>query len=397
MGSDLYSTSFTTIGYIAFWFAFAIILFFWTASAVSFISQREIVRRQQRYLFGSFVVALAVWALLWDPAPYYDSFRHFIWLDQIRSQELSLWEFLTEGFSGSRTGNYKGLIAFNILRHVVTKLSNDNHMLPFVSTTICYLIFYYIVTDFFKDKKIKYSLLFPSCVLCFSFMPYFMVVSGIRNALAASIAAFVLYQRIHKNKGIIYYIVGALIVITVHPSLMIPIAVGLVYPIFKGARSFYLLFIGMAFLSLGVNILMNSNISFLAYIGNAISYYLNEGKYFGEMITYVVDIVVLTSIIVFFYINRRELRRHSEKGFQFYRVYMVIVLAMAFLGGTNFLTRSGYVLGPLAVFLIDPIYQVMSSKFARHKFYNIVLGFIILIACLINIADGFILLLAQFF
>ncbi len=401
MSSDLYSTSFSSIGLIAFFISMAVIVLFWISSFFSFILKREIVVKQQKILIAGFAVSLAIWALLWDPAPYYDSYRHFQWLDQIRSQiheqNLSLWRFLRDGFKGSTVGNYKSLIAFNVIRYFVTKISNNNHLLPFVCTLLDYYLICYIVTDYFESRKIKFNWLFPYTSICFSFIPYFMVVSGIRNALAAAITAFGIYRKIYKKKGNVEYFLITIIVATIHPNMLLPLVIGLIYPFCKGMKSIFILFGGVVFLRFGVNYLQRSSLSFISYLGNTISYYMNEGKYSGEMLNFTVDIVVIVSILIIIFLNRSSISKINTDGLQFCIVYMFVILATAFLGGTNFLTRSGYALGPFAVFIIEPLYQLKYSLAAPNGLANCFLMLITISACLINIVQGYWILLAQFF
>lgn len=397
MNYNQFSTDFTTIGYVAFWICASIIAIYWGTVLFSFISKREIVERQRKWLTASFVVSLIIWALLWDPAPYYDSYKHFIWLDQIRSQGGSLFKFLSEGIVGSRYGNYPGLIAFNILRYIVAVISEDNHFLPMICTAIVYTLVFYIVQDYFKKKELSCTWLFPCLTMVFSYLPYFMVVSGIRNALGASIAAYAIYKRIFKNKNLLYYFTISLIAVTVHPNVLLALVIGLVYPFFKGFKSIFILFAGALFLMIGVNYFQSSNVFFLSYIGNTISFYLNEGKYSGEMVTYIVDIVTLICTLFLLYINRRDLDEGNNDGLQFCIVYMVVCIATAFVGGTNFLTRSCYVLGPLIVFIIEPFSSCGYSIRERNGVINWIIMATIIVTSTINIGQGFLLLLAQFF
>ena len=287
MNSDLYSTHFTTGGYIAFWIAAAIIGTFITVTFISFISKREIVRRQSKALLFVFLVALSVWAFLWDPAPYYDSYKHFQWLNQIRNQKLGLFGFLENGFSGSKVGNYYGLIGFNILRYVVVTISANNHALPLLCTAIDYLIFYYVVTDFMDKEEISFTWLFVVWAMSFSFMSYFMVVSGIRNAFAASIAGLAVYNRLYKKRGYFEYAVLSVLAVTIHPNVALPLFIAIVYPLFKGIKSIFVLLFCILFFRFGYTFLQSSGIPFLSYVGGVIEFYIVDNQYHGELTTYI--------------------------------------------------------------------------------------------------------------
>lgn len=408
MNSDLYSTHFTTIGYIAFWLAAAIIGVFIAVTFVSFVSRREVVRWQIKVLLFAFLVALAVWAFLWDPAPYYDSYRHFQWLDQIRNQRIGLIDFLKNGFGGSKIGSYNGLIGFNILRYIVATISSNNHVFPFMCTVIDYLIFYYVVVDFVDREKVSYTWLFVIWVLSFSFMSYFMVVSGIRNALAASIVGLAIYNKLYKKHGYFEYAVLSVIAVTIHPNVALPILIAAVYPLFKGAKSFFVLFLCVIFFRFGYTFLQTSSIYFLSYVGGVIEFYIVENQYHGEMTTYVADIIIIVCSILLLNRNRRVLLFNNidennevkdtgvEKCVQFAFVYCVALIAMASVGGTNFLTRGGYVFGILSIFLVK-CYSGLSYTASGRNLPNILLMTGIVLASLYNIGSEFLLLLAQFF
>lgn len=408
MNSDLYSTHFSTVGYSAFWLAAAIIGVFITVTFISFVLKKEVVRWQIKALLFAFLAALAVWAFLWDPAPYHDSYRHFQWLNQIRNQKMGLIDFLKNGFGGSKIGNYYELIGFNILRYIVVTISSNNHALPFICTVIDYLIFYYVVMDFVDREEISYTWLFVIWALSFSFMSYFMVVSGIRNALAASIAGLAIYNRLYKKHGYLEYAILSGIAVTVHPNVALPILIAIVYPFFKGIKSFLILFLCVVFFRVGYTFLQTSSIPFLSYVGGVIEFYLVENQYHGELTTYIADIIVILCSILLLTRNRGMLIINSkdennevkdtdvEKCVQFAFVYCVAVISMAFVGGTNFLTRAGYVLGILSIFLVK-YYSGLKYTTSGRDLPNILLMSGMIIASLINIGSEFLLLLAQFF
>lgn len=408
MNSDLYSTHFTTGGYIAFWVSAVIIGTFIAVTFISFISKREIIRSQIKTLLFIFLAALSVWAFLWDPAPYYDSYKHFQWLNQIRNQKIGLLSFLKNGFNGSKIGNYYGLIGFNILRYIVVTLSSNNHMLPFLCTAIDYLIFYYVVIDFIDKEGINFTWLFVVWAMSFSFLSYFMVVSGIRNAFAASIAGLAIYNKLYKKHGYVEYVFLSVMAITIHPNVALPLLITIVYPLFKGIKSIFVLFFCILFLRFGYTFLQSSGIPFLSYVGGVIEFYIVDNQYHGEVTTYISDIIVIVCSLMLFARNRRTLlpQGDNQRGkvqnvgstrcVQFVLVYSLAVLSMAFVGGTNFLTREGYVLGILSVFYVK-FFSSLHYTVSKEDFPNVTLLAVIILASLANIGSEFLLLFAQFF
>ena len=402
MNYDLYSTQFTIVGYIAFWIAAVVIGTFLIVAFISFVSKKEVIRRQMKLLLLCFLVALSIWAFLWDPAPYYDSYKHFQWLDQIRKQNLGLLTFLRDGFQGSSIGNYHGLVAFNILRYVLVNISSNNHIFPFVCAAIDYFIFYYVVVDFFDRQKIKMTWLFVVWTMSFSFMSYFMVVSGIRNALAASVSALAIYNHLYKKHNLVEYFVLSIIAVTIHPNVIFPLLIAYVYPLFSGIKSVFVMILSAIFFRFGYIFLKLSGISFLEYIGEVIEFYLIDNQYYGELTTYIVDIVVILSCLLLLIRNDKTKigdntnKLGNENCAQFVFVYCVALLTLAFVGGTNFLTRGCYVLGTLSVFLVGQ-FSRMRFRWCRQDIPNFILMGGIIIASLVNIGNEFMLLLAQFF
>lgn len=400
MNSDLYSTKFTIAGYATFWLAALVIGIFVVVTFVSFVSKREVVKWQMKALLFCFLVALSLWAFLWDPAPYYDSYKHFQWLNQIRQQKLGLLTFLKDGFQGSKIGNYYGLIGFNILRYVAVSISSNNHMLPFMCTAIDYLIFYYVVTDFFEREEISNTWFWVTWVMSFSFMSYFMVVSGIRNAVAASLAGLAIYNRLYKKHSYIEYLILAIVAVTIHPNVVLPILITVVYPLFRGTKSFLILVFSMIFFKFGYVLLKTSSISFLSYVGEVVEFYIVDNRYHGELTTYISDIVVLLCCLLLFIrnknVNDAEKGTDEERYGQFIFIYCLAILTMVFVGATNFLTRGCYVLGILSVFFVKR-FSKLSYTASREDMTNIVLITVIIFTSLINIGSELILLLAQFF
>ena len=408
MNSDLYSTHFTTGGYIAFWVSAAIIGAFIAVAFISFILKREIIRSQIKTFLFVFLAALSVWAFLWDPAPYYDSYKHFQWLNQIRNQKIGLLSFLKNGFSGSKIGNYYGLIGFNILRYIVVTISSNNHVLPFLCTAIDYLIFYYVVIDFIDKEEIDFTWLFVVWAMSFSFLSYFMVVSGIRNALAASIAGLAIYNKLYKKHGHAEYVFLSVMAVTIHPNVALPLLIAIVYPLFKGIKSIFVLLFCILFIRFGYTVLQSSGIPFLSYVGGVIEFYIVDNQYHGEVTTYISDIVVILCSLMLFARNRRTLHLQSDNQIgemqnvesircvQFVLVYCLAVLSMAFVGGTNFLTREGYVLGILSVFYVK-FFSSIHYTVSKEDFPNVILLTVIIFTSLANIGSEFLLLLAQFF
>ena len=139
-----------------------------------------------------------------------------------------------------------------------------------------------------------------------------------------------------------------------------------------------------------------------------IEFYIVGNQYHGEMTTYIADIIIIVCSILLLNRNRGALISNNrdennevndtgvENCVQFAFVYCVAVIAMVFAGGTNFLTREGYVFGILSIFLVK-YYSGLSYTASRRDLPNILLMTGIILAALFNIGSEFLLLLAQFF
>ncbi len=78
-------------------------------------------------------------------------------------------------------------------------LSQNEHLLPFVSNIIIYLIFAYIIFDFNNNKNIAAGKLLFFLIMFFSFTNIGMNFSGLRYPVAAAILSLALYKDLYKN------------------------------------------------------------------------------------------------------------------------------------------------------------------------------------------------------
>ena len=247
-----------------------------------------------------FVCSLAVFGAMVEPPVGFDLTRHYIELDIIRNSDFGVKSFVFHS-DYITDGNYKYMFAYNIYRYCIAKLF-PNAALQFFTIIIVYSILVYIILETFEGRTNRNRVVILSFFMCFAFLPYLYVYSGIRNALAASIVALALYLLFYKNLSWIVFFVIVFIAGTIHP---VVIAAGPFAVIsFIKPKGYYLLLIPII-LSLEQMVLKafkNSSISLLKMVGTKYYNYINVYNYdVGRAFTYapcIICIVILVSAFI---------------------------------------------------------------------------------------------------
>lgn len=391
----MYSTQLTLIGWGILIIALSGIVIYLLVLADIYIKNATLIYRQKKIIFLIFTVSLAALAFLWDPAPYYDLYVHFRYLNQIRYSNMTFWEFLTQTNQSQIIGGpYQSMIAFNIYRYIIAKITVNNHWFSGICTIIDYMIFSYITLDWFKKNRISDRWLLPVNILAFSLMPYLMVVSGVRNAFAASLVALELYRRLLGENSIWEYIIVGLIAITFHQAVIVAVIMGLVYPLFKGIRGYIFIFLGTISLTELAKILEMYGTGFLKTLGSTFLFYAVQRQYHGELLSFIADIITIVVFVLVFFTEEMNKEVEKNRKSNLIIVYMIFILTSIVVGSYNVLLRSAYALAPMSALLITP--------FAKNRnIYGKLLWRILFIGVLcfssVNIVDSLWKFFAQMF
>lgn len=324
-------------------------------------------KKQFIFFWGFFVLALSIMAYNMNPPVGWDINSHFTYLNQIKGSGISLFDFLFKNDSYVGGGQYSSLVAFNIVRYIVVKISDNNFLLPAICVVIDYSILGYIIIDWSEQNNGDNKLSIFTLLLNFSFTPYIHAISGMRNILSASIIGLAAYLYLYKKKNIILLIVLTLAAVTVHPAAIITVPFIFLARLNIGSIGFAAVFIISALAKPVAQRLSYSKTAFFALIGRKYLTYTAETQYRASRAPlYGVLIITVVFLLIYFLLYRRfnMLDKQSDKKtiYNFLAIYMVYIWGN--IGNYDMILRPAYVLGVLAPvlssFLSDE--QIWSNK-----------------------------------
>lgn len=293
---------------------------------------------------------MAAIAFLVEPPADWDMRLHFLWMDEIRNSELTLTEFLFKNEGGVGLFEYRPLIFFNLIRYLISKLTPNNHWLPCVCTFLDYLICGYIAIDWshtngFHDRS---SLISP--FLCLAFLPFYLVVSGIRTALASALAGLAIYLYLYKKKTLALLIILMFLAITTHQVVIFTLP--FVFMSKLKMTKWGLLFV--FFFSLFINTIApyaaNSKYYFIAIIAQK---FLTSST-IGTPYALITDIVLVIAFLLLFFLFRIPFQRILVIG-EKKNIYVFLIYFMSFIlcnfGNYDLVVRPAYLLGVFAPIL----------------------------------------------
>ncbi len=373
--------------------AVAYITFFLITPLVfaSFKKRLNVNNTQRKILYVLFVIALAIVAYCIKTPSTWDLSRNYKLLDIIRKSGLSFYQFVFGGMATYIADGYRSLVFYNIYRYIFTHIFNNNAWYQTITTIIVYGIQLFIIYDYNKCNTKNNTLITLIMLLSFSFMPFIYVVSGIRNALAASVMGLAIYLYLYKERKIWPILLG-IIAITTHPSVLIVLPfiflskmrLGIRGVIWVTIASFGFQLVAILFSSSSVDLLRQIGRSYLLYSGSN-QYRGGRGNLYG--------ILILSVAFVFYFIYNDKCNRERKNNKRIDNFLMLILVYMI----GNFLNydlvlRPGYIVGMFAPFLTN----VMQTP-TRRNIVHLTINIIIILSCVyINykcfqiLIDGFI-------
>lgn len=320
----------------------------------TFSHKIRLSQKQFTVLWCIFVLSLSIMAYNLSPPIGWDINSHLMYMNQIRSSEITFLEFL---FNNSRyIGGYEyaNLITFNIIRYIVVHISENDYLLPAICVFIDYSILGYIVKDWLLENNKGYNLDLCTLLLSFTFMPYVHTASGMRNALSSSIVSLAIYLYLYKKKNIALLIVLTFMAITVHPFALITIPFIFLAKLNMGYLQFIAVFIISVLLTPMAQLMANSQVFFLAIIGRKYIAYTSGTQYIGSRAP-LYGVLIITAfflLIYFLYYKRFNIvtdNSNKKTIYNFIAIYMVYIWGN--IGDYDMVLRPGYVLGTFAPIL----------------------------------------------
>ena len=315
------------------------------------------------------------------PPEIYDIYRHYLLMDEIRDNQWSFGYSIFKGIPESNS-NYKSTYIYNILITLIAKLF-PNEFLPFITSIICYSVFVYIFFKEFNGDINKEKNFVLSILLCSTLLPYLYIYSGIRNAMAASIAAFGIYRYFKVDGSVLYVCIWLVVALMVHPF-AITAAIVLVMHIFS-PKIKYFLFI-LIFPRLIEPIMewcrLSSGNDFLFRIG---AKYYNYTKVRvddqGKVFLYVPIIMLLLLTVLLLGCSRKKrndilngiilnskdtkavkLEFVTQDDYLISGIWWYLILALGFINAENIILRFPFFLGGISPFIIKKTFYDELSR-----------------------------------
>lgn len=259
---------------------------------------------QAKRLYVLFVLSVSFLAYCFDPpSTGWDLTVHYQYIDLVRATVTDWHTFFSYMFDPTNAiggYGYAFLYTFKIVCLIIAKIGNDR-ILPFISVFMVYHIWGNITFDWIRSNKKGELVFLPAIMFFVSILPFVNVSSGIRNALAASIAALAIYNNIYKGKSVIVCLILFGVAVTIHYAVIVVIPFWLISKL-KIKSVFYV------FLSLGVflsryiaQIARNIPVAWIKLLANTYLGYLKDDAYFYSYGYLIIDIVFLVCIIGLLY------------------------------------------------------------------------------------------------
>lgn len=319
-----------------------------------FNKKLHISRKQFIVFWGLYALSFSIVTFNMRPQINWDIVRHFEYLNQIRGSGISLFDLLFNNVNSIGSDYYKFTYSFNILRYFVANTFDNNYYLPAIFTFLNYAIWGYIVFDWFSSNYGACKVDIFTILLSFSFSSLASIASGLRNALAASIMGLAVYLYLYKNKQIVVLIFLALIAVTIHPCVLIAIPFVLLIKINISTIGYIFVFVLPVVSATISQIFMNSNISFLVYIGTLYYRYTVESDTYSVNLSWYSKILnamfLVIFLIIYFVFHRKssalKKNKSSKNLYKFLVMYMLYILGN--IGYVETFSRPFLMFGSLA-------------------------------------------------
>ena len=282
-------------------------------------------------LFTFFALSLSVIAYCMSPPYSWDIVRHSNLIDRIRQSGISFFDFLFDNRSYIGGKEYADLFVFNLLRYIVVITTDDNFLLPAICAFICYSIIGYITVDWKEISGKSSSSIALSLLLCFSFLSYDNVVSGMRNSLAACILGLAIYLYLCKKKRLYVFIILCFIALTIHPASLITIPFVIIAKFNIGIVGYIVVFIVSLVSQIIAKWMSTSSVLYFRIVGQKFFTYTSEDQYRSSRAPlYTVLLLIVVFLFVYFITHFRVHSADEDKSqiliYNFLSVYMVYIL-----------------------------------------------------------------------
>lgn len=332
------------------------------------IKRWSVTLTQLMYIIVICIAVLRSMQFQVSPGDNMDLQRHFYMIDQIKQSEYSLVEYVF--FNGDIfTSNIslKFAYTFNIIMYLVAKYCNNYYIVAWLFVFIDYCIITYIGNDWWKSQGGRKGLMWLfELMLCFSLLPFFQAVSGLRTALAACLMALAIYLFLYKRKIWIRCIIPMLISSTVHPVFIMAIPFMVLAKYFRRKTGILISVIACTSIPTFAALFIRSSNHFLYSIAFKYIQYTGKDGYRSTRFCYygviVIGILTLTLYLYSVYLNSKSgLFKEKKENFE-NKIYNFIVYFFIFIlsniGGYEMVLRPAYLLGAMAPIVTGLVFNV---------------------------------------
>lgn len=318
--------------------------------------------------FVVFSLSISVLVYYLQPPLNWDLTRHFSCLDSIRNSGISFGQFLFENKFAVGGSEFTSYVAFNVIRYLVIKISDNNSILPWLCVLIDYLIVSYIIIDWSKENNSKVK--FSSFLLCFTFLPLVYAASGIRTALAAAIIGLGIYLYLYKEKKAVVFVILAIIAVTIHPVMLIAAPFVFLARYETGIKGYVIVFVVSISIDSLATLFLTSKFSYLARIAYLYKRYTSDDQFRGGRYCLFGDIFLICALLVIYLMKKKRCDKSNYRNkdaalYSFLIFYMCYILGN--IGNYDMVLRPAYLLGVFAPVLVS-LYANTGGHDFNHKF-----------------------------
>ncbi len=321
-------------------------------------------------------VSLAIITMCVNPTKYWDIYRQYKFLDDIRTSGIELNDFLFNNKLRIGGADYVSLFTYNLIRYLVVKVGN-NRLLPFLMTFITYMIWSYITIDWIKEHQMSGNDVIMSMLLSSVLMPFIFVNSGLRNTTAAAIGALAIYNNLYKRHRIIELVFLFFIAFTIHYSMVYVIIVYLLTKVCRTKIAVIILFVWTNVMPLAVRMIRNTSYEILRKMVSSFLIYTGERNF--EIDFYVIGVgFVLFALIISLLLKRKEEKNNETMEIEKF-IIMMLMNALFNIGYSQIILRPLYTLGVMSTPVLYYMYgrdQIQNENQQKVSILCIFIGLI---------------------
>lgn len=317
--------------------------------------------RRYWYLLGVlFALGLASFGFRLNPYDQLDLSR----LNQLVELMRNTCDTLAEALDPALGDPYTSMTFFRILCFYVSQMPS-NGWLPALSIMITVVPLFSVLIDYLRSEKYSTRAILPSLSIIFMGMQMQYVFSGVRNAMAVTLAVAGLYLLFYKRRHRILALLLCAMAITTHQVVLILVPVVLLCWIPKGQLVFRVVMLGaMPIIFFLAEIVQNLPIPLLQTAGLRILYYVDR-SYIYDRPEMIANLIMFAAISLGYWLIRWIGRLPPEsRGWTCYMNGYTLLgcIMIGCVGRRDFTLRIGYLMGAAAVPVLCRILQRVSGE-----------------------------------